>query len=132
MRNRQLIVRWLMENTGAIEVRRRDGKTYYVVVDPAQWRQGVASVLAEVQRIKSEGDREAAASRLGRYGVQFDPKLRDEVAERYGKLNLPSYTGFVMPKLTAVTDAEGKIQDVNISSPLDLETQMLEWSGRQR
>jgi len=130
MRNRQLIVHWLMDHTDSIEVRRQDGKTYYVAVDIAQWKDGVGRLLAEVQRIKSEGDREAAADLLEKYGIKFDPKLRDEVVERYEKLDRPSYTGFVMPELTAVHDANGAITDVQISYPMCIETQMLQWSGR--
>ncbi len=131
MRNRQLIVHWLMENTDAIEVRRRDGKTYYTVVDVEEWNQGVGRLLAEVQRIKSEGDRDAAAALVEKHGIRFDPELRDEVVARYEKLDRPSYTGFVMPKLTAVRGEDGAIRDVEISYPRDLEAQMLEWSGRR-
>ena len=130
MRNRQLIVQWLMVNTDSIEVRRVDGKTYYVAVDFAQWKRGVGRLLKEVQRIKSEGDRETAADLLEKYGIKFDPKLRDEVVDRYEKLDRPSYAGFVMPKLTAVRDAAGTIIDVKISYPMCIETQMLQWSGR--
>ncbi len=101
MRNRQMIVRWLMANTKAIEERTRDGKTYLVMVDAAAFRDGVGALLAEVQRIKSEGDY-AGAKKL------FDdlrrPLRRASCATRWWqrveKLNLPSYTGFVMPKLT--------------------------------
>lgn len=130
MRNRQMIVHWLMDNTGAIEVKHRGGKTYYVVVDVAAWKQGVGQLLTEVQRAKSEGDRKAAAKLFETYGIEFDPKRRDEVVDRYEKLDRPSYTGFVMPKLTPVRDKNGTIQGVKISYPRDLETQMLEWSGR--
>jgi dipeptidyl-peptidase-3 len=129
MRNRQLIVRWLMANTTAIEVRERDGKTFYVMVDAAAFREGVGRLLAEVQRIKSEGDYEAARELFEAYGIHFDAALRDEVVRRVDRLNLPSYTGFVQPKLEAVTDHEGRITDVKISYPCDLERQMLEYSG---
>ena len=132
MRNRQMVVRWLMANTKAIEQRTRDGKTYLTVVDPKAFRDGVGKLLAEVQRIKSEGDYAAAAKLFDTYGVHFDPKLRDEVVARVDKLNLPSYTGFVQPKLQAVTGADGKITDVKISYPLDLTTQMLEYDGVKR
>ena len=130
MRNRQMIIRWLMANTKAIEERRRDGKTSLVLVDPKAFRDGVGKLLAEVQRIKSEGDYQAARALFEKYGIHFDPKLRDEVVARVDKLNLSSYTGFVMPKLTAVKDASGKITDVRISYPRDLTTQMLEYSGK--
>lgn len=129
MRNRQMIVHWLIANTKAIETRQRDGKTFYVVVDPKAFREGVGRLLTEVQRIKSEGDYAAAAKLFDTYGIHFDPKLRDEVVKRVDALNLPSYTGFVMPKLAASTDASGKITDVKISYPQDLTAQMLEWAG---
>jgi dipeptidyl-peptidase-3 len=80
-----------------------------------------------VQRIKSEGDYAAAQKLFDTYGVHFDPALRDEIVARVDKLNLPSYTGFVMPKLTPVTDPNGQITDVTISYPLDLTAQMLEY-----
>jgi len=131
MRNRQMIVRWLMANTQAIEQRARDGKTYLVMVDPLAFREGVGRLLSDVQRIKSEGDYVAAQKLFDTYGVHFDPALRDEIVARVDKLNLPSYTGFVMPKLTPVADAKGVISDVTISYPLDLTTQMLDY-GRLR
>jgi dipeptidyl-peptidase-3 len=129
MRNRQMIVHWLMANTNAIERRQRDGKTYYVMIDPKAFREGVGRLLAETQRIKSEGDATAAAKLFETHGIHFDPKLRDEVVQRVDALNLPSYTGFVMPKLAAATDAAGKITDVTISYPQDLTQQMLEFGG---
>jgi dipeptidyl-peptidase-3 len=132
MRNRQMIVRWLMANTKAIEERTRDGKTYFVMVDPKAFRDGVGRLLSDVQRIKSEGDYAAAQKLFETYGVHFDAKLRDQVVARVDKLNLPSYTGFVMPKLTPVTGPNGEITDVNISYPQDLTTQMLEYSGARR
>jgi dipeptidyl-peptidase III len=129
MRNRQMVVRWLMANTKAIEERTRDGKRYLVVVDHKAFREGVGRLLAEVQRIKSEGDAAAAARLFDAHGIKFDAGLRDEVVRRVDALKLASYSGFVMPKLTPVTDAGGKITDVTISYPMDLTTQMLEWSG---
>ena len=129
MRNRQMIVRWLMANTKAIEPRTRDGKSYLVMVDPKAFRDGVGKLLAEVQRIKSEGDAAGAAKLFDTYGIHFEAKQRDEIVARVDKLNLPSYSGFVMPKLTAVTAADGSITDVTISYPQDLQKQMLEYSG---
>ena len=128
MRNRQMIVRWLMANTTAIDVRQRDGKTFYVMTDAKAFREGVGRLLGEVQRIKAVGDYAAAKALFETHGVHFDPKLRDEVVGRVDKLQLPSYSGFVMPKLTAVTGANGAITDVTISYPQDLTTQMLEFS----
>jgi dipeptidyl-peptidase-3 len=132
MRNRQMVVRWLIDNTKAIDVRDRDGKTFYVVTDPDAFRAGVGTLLAEVQRIKSEGDFDAAKSLFESYGIRFDPALRDQVLARVKDLDLPAYTGFVMPRLEAVTDADGTITDVKISYPLDLQTQMLEFSAATR
>ncbi|MGH9370854.1 MAG: dipeptidyl-peptidase 3 family protein, partial [Vicinamibacterales bacterium] len=130
MRNRQMIVRWLMSNSKAIDIRERDGKTFYVMVDAKAFTEGVGRLLTEVQRIKAEGDYEASRKLFETYGVHFDAKLRDEVVARVEKLNMPSYTGFVQPRLEAVTSADGTITDVKISYPLDLTTQMLEYSGR--
>ena len=130
MRNRQMIVGWLMANSRAIERRRRDGKTYYVVVDASAFHEGVGRLLADVQRIKAEGDYDAAKALFDAYGVHFDPALRDENVELVERLQMPSYTGFVQPRLEAVRDAAGAITDVAITYPLDLRTQMLEYSGR--
>ncbi|MEQ1800983.1 MAG: peptidase M49 [Gammaproteobacteria bacterium] len=128
MRNRQMIVHWLIANTKAIEVRQRDGKTYYVMADAAAFRDGVGRLLAEVQRIKSLADYPGAKALFETHGVHFDPALRDEVVARVDRLKLPSYTGFVMPKLTAVRDQTGAITDVTITYPRDLTAQMLEFS----
>ena len=131
MRNRQMIVRWLMSNSSAIEVRRREGKTYYVMTDPVAFREGAGRLLAEVQHIKAQGDYEAARTLFETHGVHFEPGLRDEIVERVDRLNMPSYTGFVQPRLEATSDGDGTITDVRISYPLDLTTQMLEYSGRR-
>ena len=130
MRNRQMIVRWLMANTKAIVAQQRDGKDYLTMVDPAAFREGVGRLLTEVQRIKSEGDLAAAKALFETHGIHFDGALRDQVVKRVDALKLPSYSGFVMPKLTPVTDASGKITDVTISYPMDLTKQMLEFAGR--
>jgi dipeptidyl-peptidase-3 len=132
MRNRQMIVRWLMANTKAIEERKRDGKTYYVMVDAKAFRDGVGRLLGEVQRVKAEGDYAAAKALFETYGVHFDSALRDEIVARVDRLKMPSYTGFVQPRLQAVPDASGTITDVTISYPLDLTTQMLEFSGKRQ
>jgi len=132
MRNRQMIVRWLMANTKAIAPHTRDGRTFYEMVDPQAFREGVGRLLADVQRIKGEGDYAAAKKLFETHGVHFDPKLRDEVVSRVDALNLPSYSGFVMPKLEAVRNGTGEITDVTISYPLDLTRQMLEYSAATR
>ena len=132
MRNRQMIVNWLLAHTSAVEVRRRDGNTYYVMVNATAFREGVGRLLAEVQRIKGEGDAAAARDLFETYGVHFDPALRDEIVVRVDRLQLPSYTGFVMPRLETRRDDAGAIVDVEISYPCDLETQMLEYSAFAR
>jgi dipeptidyl-peptidase III len=100
-----------------------------VMTDAAAFHEGVGRLLAEVQRIKSEGDYEAARNLFERYGIHFDPALRDEVVARVDVLGMPSYTAFVQPKLEPVIDASGAISDIRIAYPLDLETQMLDYSG---
>jgi dipeptidyl-peptidase III len=127
-----MIILWLMQNTKAIETRVKDGKTYYVVVDAKAFRDGAGTLLAEVQRIKSEGDYPAAKQLFDTCGIHFDPKLRDEVVARVDRLNLPSCSGLVMPKLEATRSAAGEITDVKISYPRDLTEQMLEYSAASR
>ena len=132
MRNRQMVVRWLMAHSSAIEQRTRDGKTFYVMVDAGAFHEGVGRLLADVQRIKAEGDYAAAKELFELYGVHFDPALRDEIVARVELLQMPSYTGFIQPRLEAVHSSDGReIVDVKISYPLDLTTQMLEYSGRR-
>jgi dipeptidyl-peptidase-3 len=132
MRNRQMVVHWLLANSSAIEIRKRDGKTFYVMVDRDAFHGGVGRLLSDVQRIKSEGDYAAARALFETYGIRFDPALRDEVVARVSRLNLPSYTAFVQPRLEAVTGDSGEIIDVRISYPGDLEQQMLEYSAERR
>jgi len=132
MRARQMIVEWLRAHTSSIEVRRRDGKTYYVMTDARAFRDGVGRLLAEVQRIKSEGDYAAARDLFEQYGIHVDRALRDEVVTRVDRLQLPSYTAFVMPRLEARRDESGAIVDVEISYPCDLESQMLEYASFAR
>ncbi len=132
MRNRQMVVNWIKANTDAIEERTRDGKTYYVMTDWHAFHDGVGRLLTEVQRIKAQGDYDAARTLFETYGVHFDPKIRDEVVSRVDALHLPSYTGFVMPRLEAVKNASGGITDVTISYPKDLSAQMLEYADATR
>jgi dipeptidyl-peptidase-3 len=127
MRNRQMIVRWLMANTKAIEQRTRDNKTYLVMTDPKAFREGVGKLLAEVQRIKSEGDYAAAKAAFETHGIHFDASLRDEIVKRVDSLRLPSYSGFV-----TVTGSDGAITDVQISYPMDLTKQMLEYAAASK
>jgi dipeptidyl-peptidase-3 len=130
MRNRQMIVRWLIAHTRAIDVRVREGRTFYVLSSVEAFRAGVGRLLHDVQRIKSEGDYAAARALFESHGIHFDPELRDEIVRRVDRLNLPSYTGFVQPRLEAVLDESGHIVDVTVSYPQDLERQMLEYSGK--
>lgn len=129
MRNRQLIVHWLLVHTSAIDVRVREGRTFYVVSDVDAFHQGVGRLLSEIQDIKSEGDYERARRLVEIYGTTFDPTLRDEIVARVDRHHLPSYTAFVQPRLEAIRDDAGQIVDVRISYPQDLERQMLEYSG---
>lgn len=129
MKNRQLIVHWLLTNADGVKVERRNDKTYYRVTDFDAARQGVGQLLAEVMRIKAEGDLDAAKNLVDTYALKIDTALRDEVQARVKDLNLPKYTGFVMPKLEPVNDPTAKIVDVTVRYPLDLAAQMLEWSA---
>jgi len=131
MRNRQLVVHWLMAHTSAIDRRTRDGNAFYVVVDVKEFRAGVGRLLAEIQRVKSEGDYPAALALVQTYGTHFDPDLRDQVLARVRALNVPSYTAFVQPRLQPVTDAAGSVTDVLISYPCNFEQQMLEYAGKR-
>lgn len=131
MRNRQLIARWVYEKGATdrvVEMVKREGKTYVVVNDYAKLRDLFGQLLAEIQRIKSTGDFEAARQLVEAYAVKVDPELHAEVLERYKKLNLAPYKGFVNPKYEAVTDAAGKITDIKVSYEEGYAEQMLRYS----
>jgi dipeptidyl-peptidase-3 len=132
MKNRQLIVHWIMKNSDAVVSEKRDGKTYYRITDYEKMRTAVGLLLAEIMRIKAEGDFKAAKELVDTYGLKVDVALRDEVQERVRSLDAPAYTGFVEPVLTPVMDPEGKIVDVKVSYPLSLADQMLSWSAATR
>ncbi|MDD8019050.1 MAG: peptidase M49 [Bacteroidota bacterium] len=129
MKNRQLIVHWLWKNADCIERLQKEGKTYFRVTSYEKMRVGVGKLLTEIQRIKSEGDLPAIKALVDAYGLKIDTALRDEVLARMEKLDRAVYTGFVMPKLEPVNDAQGAITDVNVTYPLDLAKQMLEYSA---
>lgn len=131
MRNRQMIVHWLIANSDAIQVENRDGKTYYRVTSVAAFRKGCGILLAEVMRIKGTGDFKAGKQLVDQYGTKVEPQLHEQVLARIRKLGLPSVTGFVQPELRAITDATGAIVDVVVEHPCDLAAQMLRWSGRR-
>lgn len=129
MKNRQMIVHYMIENSDAVKVEKRNGKTYYRITDFEKARAAVGELLAEVMRIKAEGDLPAARKLIDTYGLKVDVALRDEVQARVKDLKLPSYTGFVMPKLEPVNDPTAKIVDVRVTYPMDLAAQMLEYSA---
>ena len=131
MRNRQLIARWVFEKGAAdkvVELVRRDGKTYVVVNDYGKLRTLFGELLSEIQRIKSTGDYQGAHDLVENYAVKVDPVLHAEVLERYKKLNLAPYKGFVNPKYEAVVDAAGKITDVKVTCDEGYAEQMLRYS----
>ena len=131
MRNRQLIARWVYEKGAAdkvVELVKKDGKTYVVINDYEKVRELFGELLAEIQRIKSTGDYDAARELVESYAVKVDPELHAEVLERYKKLNLAPYKGFVNPKYEAVTDADGNITDVKVTYDEGYAEQMLRYS----
>ena len=131
MRNRQLIARWALEQgreANVVEMVVREGKTYVRVNDYMQLRALFGKLLAEVQRIKSEGDYEAARRLVEDYGVQVDSELHAEVLQRYERLHLAPYKGFVNPVYTLQTDAEGNVTDVQVSYTEGYAEQMLRYS----
>lgn len=131
MRNRQLISAWALEHGADEEVVKltaKDGKTYIVINDYGKLRSLFGRLLAEIQRIKSEGDYEAARRLVERYAVKVNPKLHSEVLERYKALNLAPYKGFVNPVYSVVTDEHGNITDVKINYSEGYTEQMLRYS----
>lgn len=130
MRNRQMIAKWALEKGAkdkVIEKKTKDGKTFFVVNDYDKLRELFGELLREVQRIKSQGDYEAGKKLVETYGVKVDPALHEEVLARYAELDLPSYYGFIQPKLTPV-EKDGAIVDVKISYPADFMEQNLEYA----
>lgn len=131
MRNRQLIARWTYEHgqrDKVVEIVRREGKSYVVINDYRRLRELFAQLLAEIQRIKSEGDFEAAKQLVENYGVKIDPRLHEEILERYKKLNLAPYKGFVNPVMRLVKNAQGEITDVTLDYTEGYAAQMLRYS----
>ncbi|MBC7930869.1 MAG: peptidase M49 [Rubrivivax sp.] len=129
-RNRQLIAKYIMDKTGAIElVTKRNGKRYVIVKDFEKMREGVGLLLTELMRIKAEGDYDAIKSLVDKYGVRFDPNLRDEVVARYKRLNLPTYWAGINPDLHPTIMAGGRVSGVTISYPRDFMRQRLAYSS---
>ena len=129
MRNRALIARWTLEHyPQAVRLSEQNGKHYVEILDYPLLRTAFGNLLAEIQRIKSEGDLQVARQMVERYGVQIDAKLHQEVLERYSKLHLAPYKGFINPRYTPVCDSEGRITDVHIDYLETYDEQMLRYS----
>lgn len=136
MRNRQLIAQWLLKHgrkqakggKDVIELTKKGGKTYVKINDYPKMRTLIGELLAEVQRIKSEGDYKAGNKLVLDYAVKIDPKLHKEVLNRYANLDIPPYRGFINPVYTPVLDSKGEITDITISYPENYVEQMLRLS----
>ncbi|MBR1932599.1 MAG: dihydrofolate reductase [Prevotella sp.] len=129
MRNRALIARWCLAHGDAMQMVKREGKTYLQITDYAQLRRLVAQLLAEVQRIKSEGDYEAARQLVEQYAISIDPELHAEVLARYKRLNLAPYKGFINPVLLPVYNHQGEIADITVYYGESYAHQMLRYSS---
>jgi dipeptidyl-peptidase-3 len=127
-RGRQLIAKYIMDKTGAVAMEKRNGKTYVWVKDFDGFHKGVGMLLAELMRIKAEGDYDAIKKLIDTYGTHFDPALRDEIVARYKKLNLPTYFAGINADLAAQFDAKGNVTQVTISCPRDYVKQQLSYS----
>jgi dipeptidyl-peptidase-3 len=130
-RDRQLIVRYIQDKTGADAIQQfeRNGKTYIQVKDYQKMHEGVGMLLAELMRIKAEGDYDAIKALIDRYGVHFDPALRDQVVARYKKLNIPTYWAGINARLVARFDAKGNVSSVEIEYPRDAVRQYLHYAA---
>lgn len=131
MRNRQLIARWVFEQGATdkvVELKKREGKTFVVINDYQQLRALFGKLLAEVQRIKSEGDYDAGRSLVENYGVKIDPVLHHEIRERYVRLHLSPYKGFVNPVMREVKDDSGHVTDITLDYTEGYAEQMLRYS----
>lgn len=132
MRNRQTVAKWVFEegkSDNVIERVEKDGKTYFVINDYAKLRTLFGELLAEIQRIKSEGDYAAGKRLVETYGVKVDPELHKQVLARYEALNIAPYGGFIQPRLVPVMDGE-TLTDVKIEYPNDFTNQMLEYGEK--
>lgn len=131
MRNRQLIARWVLEHgkkDKVVELIKRGGKTYLQINDYDKLRNLFGTLLAEIQRIKSEGDYKAGNKLVNDYAVKVDPKLHKEILQRYSTLDIPPYRGFVNPTYKPVYDADGNMTDVEIIYGENYVDQMLRLS----
>ena len=128
MRNRALIANWCLDNGNAISLVKRDGKTYVQINDYEALRGQLASLLAEVQRIKSEGDYEAGRALVETYGVNINAELHAEVLERYKRLDIAPYKGFLNPRMLPVHNAKGEVVDISLDYSESYDEQMLRYS----
>ena len=128
-RDRQLIARYIMDKTGAIAMEDRNGKTYVVVKDYKKMREGVGMLLAELMRIKAEGDYDSIKALVDQYGVHFDAAVRDEIVARFANLDIPNYWAAIYSRLTARFDRQGGIETVEISYPSDPMSQYLDYAA---
>lgn len=131
MRNRQLIARYILEKgkkDKVVELVKKNGKTYVKINDYKKMRGLIGDLLAEIQRIKSEGDYAAGNALVNKYAVKVDPKLHKEVLQRYSKLDIPPYRGFVNPVYHVVYDADGNIKDITLDYTEGYTDQMLRLS----
>lgn len=129
MRNRALIARWTLEHyPSAVRLVKHEEKTYVEVSDYEQLREAFAKLLAEIQRIKSEGDFEAAKQLVERYAIHVEPKLHEELLARYKSLGIAPYKGFLNPKMEIVADSEGNATDVRLDYTETYDEQMLRYS----
>jgi dipeptidyl-peptidase-3 len=129
MRNRAMIAHWCLEHGEAMRLVKRVGKTYLEISDYDALRQLIAELLAEIQRIKSTGDYDAARNLVEKYAIKVDPVLHEEVLARYQKLNLAPYKGFINPMLLPVYDAQGEIADIEVYYGESYAHQMLRYSA---
>ncbi len=128
-RGTQLIVNFIRDRTGAVEPVERDGKVYMVVKDYDKMRKGVGMLLAELMRIKAKGDYDTAKALITKYGIHFNTAWRDQVVERYRKLDLPIYWAGINPDLKPYYGQNGKITDVGIDYPRDFVKQQLRYAA---
>jgi dipeptidyl-peptidase-3 len=128
MRARHLIVSYLREVAGAVETVQRDGRSYYRVRNLDTMRRGIAGLLAELQRIKAEGDYPAASDLMQRFATRIDPSLRDEIVRRADAAGVPSYLAFVMPDIVPIRNSDGEVVDARVDYAGDFTTQMLRYS----
>ena len=128
MRNRALIAHWCLENGNAIALEKRNGKTYVRINDYEALRQQFATLLAEVQRIKSEGDYEAGRKLVETYAVNIDSDIHNEVLQRYKRLNIAPYKGFLNPRMLPVFNAKGEVIDITLDYSEGYDEQMLRYS----